>query len=168
MTEHEEVIVFTGKIRCRKCGSLNVKKAGKYNDKQYYRCLDCNSKFAGIDAYPDMKYPKEHVNRAITYYYSGMSLRAIQNTFQDIQKVHLPVSTIWEWIIKYSQKANKYALSLKPELSTTWIADETAIDIWGEQYWYWDIIDEKTRFFNSHPSIKNTNRKGCNKVILHG
>ena len=55
-------------------------------------------------------------------------------------------STIWTWIIKYSEIVNNYVMFFEPHLSDVWVADETVVDIWGEQYWFWDIIDTETRF----------------------
>ena len=36
--------------------------------------------------------------------------------------------------------------TLKADLGDIWHVDETAIKIKGKQKWFWEIIDEKTRF----------------------
>jgi len=146
MAEHEEITVTKRKIVCKKCGSTDTSKNGKYNDSQYFLCKNCGMNFSGSNSYFKMKYPKDHNIKALTYYYNGMSYRNINHTFNDILEVSLPKSTFYRWVIKFSKLVNNYVLTLHPQLSDTWIADETVIDIWGKKYWFWDIIDEDTRF----------------------
>ncbi|MCJ7571668.1 MAG: IS6 family transposase [Candidatus Thermoplasmatota archaeon] len=157
MPKHKEITVTERTIACRFCGSTDLIKYGKYKNKQYYFCKNCKRKSMGTDAYPKMQYPKELVVSALTYYYNGMSCNKIVHTFNDIKGLNMPKSTVWRWIIKYSKMVNEYVLSLKPHLSEIWIADETVVNIWGEQYWYWDIIDTDTRFLiASHLSKTRT------------
>ena len=157
MAKHKEIITIERDIICRKCGSHDVSKDGKYKDTQYYLCKKCNSKFAGTDCYPRMKYPKELAINALTYYYNGMSFRNITSAFNDLKQVSLPKMTPWRWVCKFSAMVNEYVRVLRPELSEMWIADETVVDIWGEHYWLWDIIDTETRFLiASHLSRDRT------------
>jgi len=157
MAEHKKTIVTEYLIKCRHCGSKDVSKYGSYKTIQYYICKTCNTKFAEIDSYPDMKYPKVYIDRALTYYYGGMSLRGIQSTFRSLMSADIVPSTIWRWILKYSRIVNEFTLDLRPKLSEVWIADETMIGIWGQNWWYWDIIDTETRFLvASHLSRTRT------------
>jgi transposase-like protein len=146
MAEHKKITVTERTITCRFCGSTDLSKSGWYKDNQYYICNVCGRKSAETDTYPRMKYPKELIIRALTYYYNGMSTWNIAHTFNDMKNLDLSQSTIWRWIVKYSEMVNEFVLSLKPYLSDVWVADETVVDIWGEQYWFWDIIDTDTRF----------------------
>lgn len=146
MPEHKEVTTTERVITCRFCGSTDLIKYGTYNDSQYYLCKSCEHKSVGKDAYPNMHYPKELVVRSLEYYYNGMPCEKITHTFNDMRDLDMPKSTVWRWVIKYSEMVNDYVLSLKPYLSDVWVADETVVSIWGEQYWFWDIIDTDTRF----------------------
>ena len=157
MAEHKKITVLERTISCRFCGSTDLSKSGWYKDNQYYICKNCGRKSAETDTYPRMKYPKELIIRALTYYYNGMSSWNIARTFNDMKNIDLPQSTIWRWIIKYSEIVNTYVMFFEPHLSDVWVADETAVDIWGEQYWFWDIIDIDTRFLiASHLSKTRT------------
>jgi len=144
--KYVEVTTTKRIIKCKYCKSENIRKHGKLKEIQYYLCKDCKQSFSGVDTYINMQKPKELVIKSLTYYYNGMSYRNITNTFNDLLDYNFPKSTIWRWLMKYSKMANKYVLTLHPKLSDTWIADETAVFIFGKQYWYWDIIDTKTRF----------------------
>ncbi|MCJ7572098.1 MAG: IS6 family transposase [Candidatus Thermoplasmatota archaeon] len=157
MAEHKEITTTERIVACRFCGSTDLSKYGTYKDNQYYICNVCGRKSAETNAYPRMKYPKDLIVSALTYYYNGMSGRNIANTFNDLKDLDVSQPTIWNWIIKYSEIANNYVLSLKPYLSEIWVADETVVNIWGEQYWFWDIIDTDTRFLiASHLSRTRT------------
>jgi transposase-like protein len=132
-----------------------MSRYGKYKETQYFICKDCGCKFTEKDTYHGMKYPKEYIIDALTYYYNGMSFRQISHTFEDQYGDTLPKSTIWRWIIKYSDLVNQYVATLEPELSEEWLADETVVDIWGEHYYFWDIIDAGSRFLISSHLTKN-------------
>ncbi len=165
MATHQRIRVRTNTIKCRFCGSDDLSKYGKYNNVQNYICKTCGRKFAEINAYPEMQHPKELIVRALTYYYNGMSLKNIVQTFDDLQSVNINKSTVWRWVIKYSKLANQYVLSLKPELSDTWIADETMIPLWGKKYWFWDIIDADTRFLIASHLSKVRTTKDATKLF---
>jgi transposase-like protein len=146
MAEHKEITVTERVVTCRFCGSTNLSRYGSYKDKQYYICNDCGSKSAETDTFPKMRHSKDLIVRALTYYYNGMSCRNICHTFNDMRGLDISPSTVWNWIIKYSELVNNYVMFFEPRLSDVWVADETVIDIWGERYWFWDIIDTDTRF----------------------
>ncbi|MCK5309844.1 MAG: IS6 family transposase [Thermoplasmata archaeon] len=165
MAEHSRVIVRKMTTKCRFCGSKDLSKHGKRKGIQYFICKTCGRKFSEVDTFPDMRYPKKYIVRALTYFYNGMSLKNISHTFEDIDNVQISKSTIWRWIIKYSRLGNDYVLSLKPKLSKTWIADETVIDIWGEKYWFWDIIDTDTRFLIASHLSKVRTTKDATKLF---
>jgi len=157
MPEHKEITTTERIIACRFCGSTDLIKYGTYNDIQNYLCKSCGRKSTGTDAYPQMQYSKEHITSALEYYYNGMSCDKISQTFNNMKGIDIPKSTIWRWIIKYSEIVDNYVLFFEPYLSDVWIADETAVGIWGEQYWFWDIIDTETRFLiASHLSKTRT------------
>ena len=157
MSEHKEITVTERVIACRKCGSTDVSKYGFYKGSQYYICKTCGTKFAGKESYYGRWHSKDLIVKAITYYYGGMSYEHIINTFEDVLNVEVSKATVWRWVTKYSKMVNDYVLTLKPKLSDVWIADETVVDIWGSQYWFWDIIDTETRFLiASHLSRTRT------------
>ena len=83
---------------------------------------------------------------ALNSYYEGMSIKAIRRHLQQ-EHAHAPsTATIYEWIQKYTQYATDSARDYHPKVGNTWIADETVLNIDGQDVWMWDIIDEKTRY----------------------
>ena len=56
-------------------------------------------------------------------------------------------ATIYEWIQKYTQYATDSIKNYQPKsVGDTWIADETVLEIDGQNMWLFDIIDDKTRY----------------------
>ena len=51
-----------------------------------------------------------------------------------------------KWIMKYSSLVSKYVETLMPHLMGIYHVDETAIKCKGVQKWFWEIIDEQTKF----------------------
>jgi len=131
---------------CKYCQSTHVRKYGLVKGIQRYFCNDCQRKFKGDDTLFHMKTPTNQVSSALNSYYEGMSIKAIRRHLQQ-EHAHAPsTATIYEWIQKYTQYAVDSTKGYHPSVGDTWIADETVIEIDGQNVWLWDIIDEKTRY----------------------
>jgi len=135
------------KVTCKLCGSANTIKFGKYKGAQRYYCKDCHSKFKADDTLYHMKTPANQVSSALNMYYEGMSIKAIARNLKQEYGNMPSTATIYEWIQKYTQYATDSIIGYKPKkIGNTWIADETVIEIDGNNVWLWDIIDDKTRY----------------------
>lgn len=135
------------KLQCKLCNSDNVIKWGTYKGIQRYYCKDCHSKFKADDALYYMKTPANQVTSALNMYYEGLSIKAIRRNLKQEYGNMPSTATIYEWIQKYTQYATDSIKGYQPEkIGNTWIADETVIEIDGDNVWLWDIIDEKTRY----------------------
>jgi transposase-like protein len=133
-------------ITCKFCNSPDIVKNGKRKGTQYWLCKNCGRGFVANQALPRARYPVEAIGSALYLYFTGSSLSDISRHTEQQYKVEPSSSTIYSWVTKYTQVADKAIKDLKPNVSDTWIADETVIKIKGKQYWLWDIIDSKTRF----------------------
>jgi len=142
---------------CKYCGSTNVVRYGLENGVQYWWCKDCHRKFADNDALPEMKTPIMQVAAALSMYYRGMSIDEIRGHL-DQQYNNCPSSsTVYDWITRFSEEANRKTREYKPNAGHVWLADETMLDIGGHKAWFWDLIDVKTRFLlASHMSFHRT------------
>lgn len=132
---------------CKLCDSSNVIKYGTYKGVQRYFCRDCKSKFKADDALFHMKTPAHEVTSALNDYYDGMSVEAVRRHLLQ-EHGHAPsTATIYEWVQKYTQYATDSVKGYQPEnIGNVWIADETVIEIDGQNVWLWDIIDYKSRY----------------------
>ncbi len=147
MSGTEEVKQTVETLVCNHCGSTAVVKFGTYKGVQRYWCKVCKRKFKGDDTLFHMKTPANQVSSALNAYYEGMSISAIRRHLLQEHNNAPSTATIYEWIQKYTQYAVDSIKNYQPKkIGDTWIADETVLEIDGQNVWFWDIIDDKTRF----------------------
>lgn len=133
-------------IHCRNCDSTATIRYGSYKGVQRYYCKVCKRKFKTDDTLFHMKTPANQVSSALSMYYEGMSIKAIRRQLQQEHSNMPSTATIYEWIQKYTQYATDSVKDYHPKVGDTWIADETVLEIDGQNVWLWDVIDSKTRF----------------------
>lgn len=131
---------------CKYCRSEKIVKNGHVHGKQFYLCKSCGHKFAEPKAYPKMRTKGRVIATAIDLYYEGLSTRKVQTQIERIFGVSVSQVTIWRWIMKYSKLVNDFVEAFEPQLLGIWKVDETAIKCKGVQKWFWEIIDEETKF----------------------
>ncbi len=142
---------------CKYCQSENVVKHGKKGDKQRYLCKDCGHKFFDGSDFPRMRTESRIISSSIDFYFEGLSVRKIQTQIEKLYGVHVSQVTVWKWIMKYSKLVSEYVETLTPQLLGIYKVDETAIKCKGVQKWFWEIIDEQTKFLvASHLSGSRT------------
>ncbi len=133
-------------MNCKYCSSPNVIKFGTFQGIQRYWCKDCKRKFADNRALPTMKTPIEHISSALSCYFGGMPLDAIQRHLQQQFNVYYSEMGIYNWVRRFSQEAIDRVKDFQPIVGDTWIADETVLKVGGRNVWFFDVIDEKTRY----------------------
>ena len=132
--------------KCKYCDAEGVVKFGTYKGVQRYLCKVCKRKFKADDTTFHMKTDANEVSSALNMYYEGMSIKAIRRHLQQ-EHDHTPsTATIYEWIMKFTQYGTDSIKGYKPEVGNIWIADETVLKIDGNNVWFWDLIDDKTRY----------------------
>jgi len=136
--------------RCTFCGSANIEKDGfRYNKagaKQRFRCVDCGRRFVFNDGFAKMKYTPDLITQALDLYFKGLSLRKVQDHFQQFHSLRIHYSTVYLWIQKYTWVIDAYVNTVKPELSDMWHVDEMMIKTGGKWSWLWHALDHETRF----------------------
>ena len=143
--------------KCKFCGSRRIVRYGHWQNQQRWWCKDCKRKFADNDAPPNMKTPSVQIASALSMFYEGMSLNAIRRHLEQTYNNCPSDSTVYGWVSKYTKVAVSKAKGYKADVGDVWIADETVLKIGGRKLWFWDIIDDKTRFLlASHISLTRT------------
>lgn len=144
-------------MQCKYCNSSNVVKFGTFEGIQRYWCKDCKRKFTEVDNLPKMKTPQKVIASALSCYFGGMPLDAIQTHLNQEYGLYMSEAGIYNWIIRFSKEAIEKARDFRPVVGSVWVADETMIDVAGEKVWFWDIIDIKSRYLlASHISKTRT------------
>ena len=161
----KEVLKYYEIPRCKYCNSSRVVRFGHYQMIQRWWCKDCKRKFIDNDSPPNMKTSTVQIAAALSMFYEGMSLNAIRRHLNQTYNNYPSDSSVYGWIVKYTKMAVMEAGKYEASVGSTWIADETVLKIEGENSWFWDIIDEKTRFLlASHISTTRTQRDA--KIIM--
>ncbi|MBI2846852.1 MAG: IS1/IS6 family transposase [Chloroflexi bacterium] len=147
-------------IICKYCGSDDVMKYGIRNGVQNYICRKCMRKFTPKDTPLRMRYTTEQIGSALTMFYDGLSLSAIVRNLKQAHGIDINPSSVYRWVLRYTEKALDYLDSLRANASDTWVVDETVIGLGGKKprkLWFWDIICRDTKFLlASHLSSKRT------------
>ena len=133
-------------ITCKWCGSNDVDKYGVRDGVQEYICLKCGRKFNIKDAPYKKQSPVEQIGSALNMFYDGLSFADIARHLAQTYDNPVNESTVYRWVMSYTEKAVRAFAPFKPAVSDTWIADETVIGVGGENVWLYDIIDRETRF----------------------
>ncbi len=142
---------------CKYCGSESLVKNGNVAGKQVYKCKDCAHRFYDNQQFSRMKVSKHVIVAALNLYFDGLSVRKSQKQLEKILGEKVNEATIWRWIQKYSKMVGEYVRTLTPQLSGKWHEDETVIKCEGRDQWFWEMIDEETRFLvASHLSGSRT------------
>lgn len=132
---------------CKYCGSEGIVKYGTYKGVQRYFCKVCRRKFKNDGVMFGMRTPTNQVTSALNMWYEGMSIKGIARNLKQEHGNMPSTATIYEWVQKYTQYATDSIKDHKPvKIGDTWVADETVIEIDGNNVWLWDIIDYDTRF----------------------
>jgi putative transposase len=104
-----------------------------------------------------MRNDKNLIVAALNFYYDGLSLRKAQRNLEQIFGERVSQVTILNWIKKYSRLVKEYMIAQVPQLSGLWHEDETMIQCEGRSVWFWEMIDEDTKFLvSSHISGTRT------------
>ncbi len=94
-------------------------------------------------------------------------MRNVVEQVENIFEGHLSQSTVHYWIHKYARLVKGYVDTLKPELGGKYHHDETEVKVDGNGRYFWETIDEDTRFIvtslltesrNSSDALKYSDR----------
>jgi len=146
-TPNDEKIIDADKpFCCTHCGSENYIKYGKENNKQMYKCRDCNRKFVDNLYFEKLKADPNTICLVLDLYFKGVSLRKITDHLNQFYKINVYHTTVLRWIERYIEIMDKYVSQFKPKLGTVWHADEMMVAVDGDWFYLWNVIDSFTRF----------------------
>lgn len=156
----------TQPVRCKFCRSSAVVRNGKReNNIQYWLCTNCGHGFIDNSALPGMKYNMESITSAVNLYFTGMPIGNICRYVEE-QTRNLPsYSTIYSWIRRVADTAVTSAKKYTPEVSDTWVADETILSLKGKKHWLIDLIDSETRFLLGVKLSHDRNKKDITNLL---
>ncbi|KAB2947008.1 MAG: IS6 family transposase [Candidatus Methanoperedens sp.] len=154
---------------CIYCHSTNIKKFGvrhnKHHDVQKYQCRDCKQYFSFNIGFERLKHNPQAVTTAMQLYFSGESLRNTKNSLKLIG-VQVSHQTIFNWIEKYTNLMKQYVDKLKPNVGSTWRADEVFIKFSGDTKYLFALMDDETKYWIAQ-EVAETKFKHDARSLLH-
>jgi putative transposase len=135
---------------CPSCHSQHFKKSGirhnKSGDIQRYACKDCSKIFSINVGFEHMKHNPQAITAAMQLYFSGESLRNTQGSLRLIGD-DVSHQTVANWISKYTNIMKGYIDNIKPNVGSTWRADEVWIKVKGDLKYLFALMDDETRYW---------------------
>jgi transposase-like protein len=156
---------------CPLCRSHNLKKAGIRHNKsgniQVYACKDCSKFFSINVGFERMKHNPQAVTAAMQLYFSGESLR---NTQRSLSLIGVDVShqTVSNWITKYTNIMKSYIDKIKPNVSSTWRADEVFIKVKGDMKYLFALMDDETRYWIAQEVADSKDKHDARNLFKEG
>ena len=164
MAEFTETTTKT--VNCPDCTSNHVVKIGKQSGEQRYLCRGCKTKFRANGKAKGRRIPAEWIGAAIRQYYSGMSYKQIAEYMEDAHGIPEPSkATIYEWVRDYTQAALQESEKYPAHTSGEWVVDEMVLDVGGDKYWNWNVMDHDTRYLLASHLSSERDQKSAEAVL---
>jgi len=93
-----------------------------------------------------MKTDVNIISSALSCYFGGMPLDSIQRHLDQQFNTYFSEMGIYNWVKRFSKEAIGRIKDFHPIVGDTWLADETVLKVGGKKIWFFDVIDEKTRY----------------------
>jgi transposase-like protein len=125
--------------------------------KKMVKCVQCGKRFIDNDTLPSMRVNKHAIVTAMSMYFEGPSVRKVSRQLESTYGERVSQVSVWKWVRKYSTLVSEFVKTLSPQLGGKWHHDETVIRCEGQNQWFWEMIDDETRFLvASHLSETRT------------
>ena len=169
-----EMIQVDDNVICPQCGSENIIKRGKRQNKtgdvQVWGCKDCEYRFTVDKGFSHMKTEPKAIMSTLDLYFKGLSLRKICDHLKQFYGITRNPTTPMRWIKKYLKLLSKYSEEHKADVGRVWHSDEMTVFIKKEgekKYyeWIWNVMDADTRFLLACRITKTRFMKDARKPL---
>ncbi len=158
---------FTENVKCPKCESPHVVKAGTRNGHQRYLCRACSKKFPANGKAAGRRIRADRMGEAIRLFYAGMSYKQIAENLEETYDVPaLSTATIYQWVRDYTKDALKEMEGHKAHAGGRWLVDEMQLRVGGREYWVWNVMDESTRYLLASQLTKERDARAAESVLM--
>lgn len=145
---------------CRFCKSFNIIRKGLRKTEnrgsiQRYFCKSCKKKFVIDDGFFRMRNNPEKITNSLHLYFSGASLRKTQAHLAVFYPHNASYVSILKWIRKYSNLVTEFTDKLNLKVGEELMSDEMEYATKGQQTWFVDVLDTKTRYIVSSDFMRS-------------
>lgn len=164
------MISMKNEIKCPHCKSVETTKRGfkiteAKGKQQFYYCKSCGKRFLIRDAFFRMRNTSKKITLCIDLFYRGVSTRKIQAHLHAFYPHNSCYSSIYRWVIKYSNMMSNYAESLPLRVGSELQMDEVEYKRLGKENWFIDSIDTTTRFIVVSELVNHREERGIRNLL---
>lgn len=157
-------------VKCSFCKGINLIKKGfrKTENRgliQRFFCRDCKRRFVQDDGFYRMRNTPEKITQALHLFYSGASLRKSQEHLGVFHSHNASYVSILKWIRRYAKLVGSFVDKLNLKVGEELMSDEMEYATKGQQTWFVDVIDTKTRYIVSSEMIRSRNLESMIKIL---
>lgn len=169
----EYIMVPKAKPKCPHCESKEIVKRGYFETQahgkqQRYFCKSCKKKFLERTAFYRMRNHEKKITLCMDLYYRGVSLRKIQEHLQMFYSKNSSHMSIYRWLIRYSTYISKLTDNIQIQSGQELMSDEMEYHRLGEQNWFVDVMDTKTRYMVASDYMKSRTIDNLTNVLKRG
>ena len=153
-------------VNCPDCESARVVKIGTRNGYQRYLCRACSKKFHTNGKAAGRRFPADQMGAAIRLFYSGMSYKQIAESMGKMYDISEPSkATIYQWVRDYTKDALKEMERHPAHTGGRWVVDKMQLDVGGQKYWIWNVMDGSSRYLLASHLTKDRNAGSAEAVL---
>ena len=86
------------------------------------------------------------IGAAVGLYFDGLSYRRCAENVDEILGRPTNPATVYRWVQEQTRRAGDVVNEIKVDTGDEWVADELTVNVGGEQYWLFNVMDSETRF----------------------
>jgi len=155
--------------KCPHCKTDHAIKRGVKKNKcgwiPRYSCNNCKKWFVDRKGFENFRHTPEIITAALDLRAKGMSLANIVDHLDQHHRIKVSRKTILDWTKKFGKKLKSFTQTLKPIIGGQIHADEMFVKVRKEWNYYWDAIDNTTKFLVGDHLSKERNYKECNTFL---
>jgi transposase-like protein len=121
-------------------------RKNKNSSIQRFECNICKKSFSYNIGFEGMRASPQQITTAMQLYFSGESLRSVQD-FLKLQGVNMSHVSIYRWIKRYVKLMEDYLTKMQPSVSGVWRTDELYVKMKGNPKYIYAMMDDDTRFW---------------------
>ena len=104
---------------------------------------------------------------AVDMYFDGVSYRRTAENVEQYFDRKTSTGSIYAWVRDLSKKADSVLRPMKVKTGTIWVADEVVVNVGGQDYWLFNVMDSQTRFLlSAYLSPTRTTRAAATALAM--
>ncbi len=83
---------------------------------------------------------------AVDMYFDGLSYRRVAGNMETYFGRKTDTASVYNWVRELTGKADEVLRPIPVNTGKTWVADEIVVNVGGQNYWLFNVMDSESRF----------------------